>query len=463
MTQFTGSIASLETAIKDLDAYVAAATTPGPLHEVESDLWALALRVARAALARMVEQGGTGDVGAVHVDRQGRERRLLAIRPLTYRSLFGPVVLQRAYYYDAGHGGCYPLDAELALPERSYSYHLQRLVGLLDVQNAYAEGEATLFTFLGVRIPKSMGEHLVADMAEAVVAFREQAPPPQNEGLVTIVQADAKGVNVVRPVEKAPPGPKLSYKPSERQGKKKMANAWTIYTANPSAGTPPVPLNRTISATMQPKREAFALMLADLARRGPARGVVLFLADGDPVLDAMQQEQLPDALSCLDWMHLQERVWEAAYVFHPKGSAAAKAWVDKTNERLMKDDVVTVIRGLRQSLTKGQKTLSVARKSSLNAVIGYMVANKHRMPYGTFMLAGYPIGTGSIEGGVRHLIGDRMDRTGMRWTEPGAQAMLDLRSVHVNGQMADFHAYRILREQERMYGSTIAFQTDLCQ
>ena len=53
-------------------------------------------------------------------------------------------------------------------------------------------------------------------------------------------------------------------------------------------------------------------------------------------------------------MHLQERVWDAAYVFHPKGSPEAKARVDITNDRPMHDNVVTVICGLRQSLTKGK-------------------------------------------------------------------------------------------------------------
>ena len=277
-----------------------------------------------------------------------------------------------------------------------------------------------------------------------------------------MLQADAKGIDMVRPVEKAPPGPKLTLKSNERQGKKKMANGWTIYTANPEKGAPPVPLNRTTSATMGTKRESFELMAAALERRDAGRATMLFLADGDPILYALQKEFFPKALSCLDWMHLQERVWDAAYVFHPKGSPEAKAWVDMTNDRLMHDNVVTVIRGLRQSLTKGKTKLTAEQKAMLASVIGYMDDNKDRMPYGAFMLAGYPIGTGSIEGGVRHLIGDRMDRTGMRWTEPGAQAMLDLRSVHINGQMADFHEHRLKREQERIYGTASRFRVDLC-
>ena len=39
----------------------------------------------------------------------------------------------------------------------------------------------------------------------------------------------------------------------------------------------------------------------------------------------------------------------------------------------------------------------------------------------------------------------------MRWTVAGAQAMLDLQSTYVNGQWTDFQAYRIGRENRRLY------------
>lgn len=41
------------------------------------------------------------------------------------------------------------------------------------------------------------------------------------------------------------------------------------------------------------------------------------------------------------------------------------------------------------------------------------------------------IATGVIEGACRHLVKDRMERAGMRWSLEGAQAMLDLRSMPV--------------------------------
>lgn len=463
MNQFVGSIASFEAAINRMEEYLESlGGEPRPLHEVEAHLLVLAMAIALAALVRYVTRVGVGNVGPVHVDADGRKRRRIGLRPQTYRSLFGAVPLLRTYYHDEEHGGFCPLDARLAVPARSYSYHIQKHLCLLDAQNAYEEGSQTLETLLGIHVPKSMGEVLLADAAEAVPDFVASLPAPTGEGELLVTMADAKGLNMVRPVEKAPPGPKLSFKPADRQGKKKMVNAWTVYTMNPDPGTPPVPLNRTTRGQMGTKREAFASLAKDAGGRGAGTKRMLFLCDGDQDLVALQQEYFPDALCCLDWMHLQEYVWAGAHVFFAKGSAEAHAWVKAQNDRLMHDDVATVLRGLRQRRTKGAKRLTTAQLETLEKVIGYLDDNKDRMPYGTFMLAGYPIGTGSIEGGVRHLIGDRMDRTGMRWTEPGAQAMLHVRSTHINGEMADFHEFRIRREQRRMYGSASVFEAKSC-
>jgi hypothetical protein len=64
---------------------------------------------------------------------------------------------------------------------------------------------------------------------------------------------------------------------------------------------------------------------------------------------------------------------------------------------------------------------------------------------------GYPIASGVIEGACRHLVKDRLERAGMHWTIPGAQAMLNVRSVHLSGQWAAFQQFRIERATERLY------------
>lgn len=463
MNQFEASIASFEVAINQMREYVGGAVEAMPLHEIEAKLLSLAMAIALAALGRIVAQVGTGDVGPVLTDEAGKARRRVGIRPSTYRSLFGPLAIARAYYHSEEHGGACPLDAQLAVPERSYSYHVQHAVCVLATQNAYEEGSKTLVELLGIPVPKSMGEAILADAAEAVPAFRAATPAPSGEGRVLVIQADAKGIVMVQPPKAKVAGPKMRREtPDERQGKKKMANAWTIYSLNPAKDEPPAPINRKTFAHLGTKREAFERLAIEAKKRGYGTKLTLFLSDGDPDLADLQREFFPEAKPCLDWIHLTEYLWDAAYVFHAKGSAEAKAWVETRQGWLLKDDAKTVVRGLKQSLTKGAARLTAAQTETLARVIGYMERNTDRMPYGTFMCAGYPIGTGSIEGGIRHLIGDRMERTGMRWKPPGAQAMLHMRSVHINGEMADFEKFRIKREQERLYGAESRFGPISC-
>jgi len=56
-----------------------------------------------------------------------------------------------------------------------------------------------------------------------------------------------------------------------------------------------------------------------------------------------------------------------------------------------------------------------------------------------------------VEGACRHLVKDRMELTGMRWRTDGAQAMLDLRSVFLNGDGDAFQQHRIEENNRKLY------------
>ena len=77
--------------------------------------------------------------------------------------------------------------------------------------------------------------------------------------------------------------------------------------------------------------------------------------------------------------------------------------------------------------------------------------NRQRMRYDDYLVKGYPLASGVIEGACRYVVKDRMERAGMRWTAQGAQAMLDLRTTYVNGQWDDYQAWRIDQETRRLY------------
>ena len=55
----------------------------------------------------------------------------------------------------------------------------------------------------------------------------------------------------------------------------------------------------------------------------------------------------------------------------------------------------------------------------MESAIEYLENNREHMKYDEYLAAGYPIGSGVAEGACRHLVKDRLEQTGMRWTVDG--------------------------------------------
>jgi hypothetical protein len=76
------------------------------------------------------------------------------------------------------------------------------------------------------------------------------------------------------------------------------------------------------------------------------------------------------------------------------------------------------------------------------------------MRYDAYLADGWPIGTGVVEGACRHLVKDRLEQAGMRWTRPGAQALLDLRAVRLNDTWDAYWAFHRRQQHRRRYPSS---------
>ena len=163
---------------------------------------------------------------------------------------------------------------------------------------------------------------------------------------------------------------------------------------------------------------------------------------------------MPKNATCiLDLFHVMERLWKAAWCFFDEASEKREAqqWVEKSLRMLLEGKVRYVISGLGQMKTK--RELKGARRKTIEEVTGYFQRNRDRMKYDEYLAKGYPIGSGVVEGACRHLVKDRLERTGMRWRPEGAQAMLDLRATYLNEEWVPFWEYHIEQEDERLYGA----------
>ena len=74
-----------------------------------------------------------------------------------------------------------------------------------------------------------------------------------------------------------------------------------------------------------------------------------------------------------------------------------------------------------------------------------------RCPKVQYLKEGYPIATGVIEGACRHLVKDRMERSGMRWRLSGAAPMLMLRAIHVSNHWDTFQTQRMKSDLQRLH------------
>ena len=115
---------------------------------------------------------------------------------------------------------------------------------------------------------------------------------------------------------------------------------------------------------------------------------------------------------------------------------------------LLEGKAAAVIRSLRGKL----RGLNATNRRKLESVIRYYNNNQDLMKYDEYLKKGYPIASGVIEGGCRHLVKDRMECTGMRWHVDGAQAMLNTRSAYVNDEWDEMIEHRIQKQQARLYG-----------
>lgn len=472
-------------AAADLFAFARQAAEQGlPAHEVEQALWKRVLLLGREALGLFFRLQGQGDVGPqVALPDGSTAQRLPEAHPRPYRSVFGDFTLSRVCYGSReGQAITFvPLDNRLQLPHSDYSYLLQRWDTALGCESAFGRVRATLLDVLGVDQPVDSLERIGRHTAAHVGAFRDSRPVPRpaEEGELVVLSADGKGV----PMRRGPGDarPKAKRNKGDKANKKRMAVVGAVYSVDRHPRTPeevvaalfrdprppgqevpprPEPVGKHVWGRLsqakdgnltEPIDAVFGWLKAELGRRDPKRAKeVVCVMDGQEALWEGQRRHLGGkAVEVLDLLHVTPRLWQAAHAFHKEGSAEAVAFVRARLLRVLRGEVKGVVMGLRRQGTLAK--LPGAKAKALRKVCRYLKANEGRMRYGEYLARGCPIASGVIEGACRHYVKDRMERSGMRWTRAGAQAMLDVRSEFLNGDWEGYQTFRIRAETQRLY------------
>jgi hypothetical protein len=449
------------------------------------------LTVGRQATAWFLGQQGTGDLGESVVLEDGRKlQRLKRLRSRSYCSIFGEFQLSRTVYgtREGQKIEFVPLDDRLSLPESKFSFLLQDWDQMLECEQPYAEVSQVIQKILGLKQHVDSLIRQARHRARDVEAFRESrpAPPPAEEGKIVVLSADGKGVPIRHPADAAKIVEHES-KPGPKPDRKQMAVVGAAYTVDPHVRTPedvlealfrkpgeprptpaarPEPCHKRLwaSLTFDPGPEGdedearhglasvFGWLSSEAATRNPkGKRDMVCIMDGQPSLwDAVLLFlQCFTVVRILDLLHVTSRVWQAARLFHPGDDTAARAFVRKYVLQILRGKVLSVIRSWKRLAAR--RNLPPHARKQLRQMIGYFRSNQQRMHYDQYLARGYPIASGVIEGACRHYVKDRMERAGMNWIVPGAQAILDLRSVYLNDQWDEFQDFAIARELARIH------------
>jgi hypothetical protein len=154
----------------------------------------------------------------------------------------------------------------------------------------------------------------------------------------------------------------------------------------------------------------------------------MVLADGAPWIWNLVEEHLPGVPQLLDFYHAAEHLHATAAAIWAEPGATA--WWQRRLDQLKQgniDKFFAALKLLARSHTTTDPDLSPTRLHQ------YFEENRRRLIYRWALDRGLPIGSGTVESAARHIVQQRLKQSGMRWSDPGAQAVLNLRTLHRNG------------------------------
>jgi hypothetical protein len=482
----------LVTLAQQLAVFVQGSVQEGAtLDRVERGVLSQVLDMGAAAVDLFLAAQGDGDLGANVEVGDGRtlcRSESVVQRPL--RTIFGTHQFE-AYVYSAGSKRqveLRPIDARLNLPEGKASYLLQEFSQLFCVEKAFAVGARQFETVFRQRLSVDVLEDINRAMGEQADRFLEEVPRPQpsQEGAILVASADGKGVPLVKhDAENVP-----VFEEKERPGNRRMATLGCVYTVDAHVRTPEqivAALFRDDAVSQSPARppachkhyrayfaeaasatqdavpsayRTWTWLAEEVTARCRAGQPIVRLMDGQPILWEAADTCLEELsvtrkaagaaplVDILDIIHVSGYLWKAAKAFHAH-QEHREAFVQDRLLRILQGEVSGVIKGMRRMAS--DRGLAGTACKDVHTTCNYFENNAQRMRYHEYLPAGYPIASGVIEGACRHVIKDRMEHGGMRWTLEGAQAMLDVRCVCASNAWENFGNWRQVQGAKRLH------------
>ena len=406
--------------------------------------------------------------------KNGEKIKQSGNRSRGYLSLFGRLDYKRPSFHSDQRGMLYVVDEHLDIPRDLWSYNIQELVSSNASQTNFRESVQTMNSLLDLGLNGTSSERAINHLGEEVTAFYEQKVVKKPSGAVCFSASfDGKGVPKIKPIDKTKPKETKRLGKGEKRGIKQMATVGVISYFEPR----PREVADIIKGLMEYKTEKSQKESTssscspndnrwhqDIHRRAfladqdksinygigriksminhPKSRIVVPIDAGigleDKVRQSLKEHGLEDRLAAiiLDIIHVSEYVWDCANAVLGEGSNLRTDWVREMLEDLLNSKTKKVIKDLKKIVAKTD--LSKSKKEKIQKAITYFTNHQHKMDYKTYIEKGYPVSSALVESNCKHLVKDRMELSGMRWSSKGAQNMMDMRAVKLNGDLPDF-------------------------
>jgi hypothetical protein len=335
----------------------------------------------------------------------------------------------------------------------------------------------------GVRIPKRQAEDQLRLSSIGFSDFYESkaAVKPENPDDLLILSSDGKGV-VMRykdlrwetklRARKARDKSGMSATDDPAANRKRMATVAAVYSTRPRVRTAeevlgvqrlpdgvtrlktkhPRPTGKRVWASLQSEPEkVIDEVFQEALRRDPEqKHKWVFVVDGDlaqlkRIRNTAKRHKVKLSIVC-DFIHVLEYLWKAAHDVYPQGSKDAENWVESKALEVLRGNAGYVAAGMRSSATK--RKLSKTNRQGIDRCARYLLNHRAYLKYDDYLSRGFPIASGVIEGTCKHLINDRLDITGARWSLYGAETVLRLRALWASGDLDEFREYTRKRHLE---------------
>jgi hypothetical protein len=374
--------------------------------------------------------------------------------PRTIKTRLGDVSVRRAYYHCSCGHSAFPLDTLLGLDgEHGVMPDLQEEMALMASKSSYPEALRTLTRLLPVQTSLRTLERVTATVAGQVQqeqqrelreAFEDptcaRLPEPETTEVapVAVVAADG-GMCPMRGRE-------------EPHREFKMGVMGRLDPEPGAEETAEVTDKRYVAHLGGPDR-VFELMSLEYHRLGLHLSPLLHvLGDGSPWLwnrFGLLRQPHQEFSELLDFFHAAEHVGTVAGTSFGAETPESKAWSHAMRTNLKEGRLPEFFSALedleQQARDEGRSEVAEVMREEL----AYFSERRPLLRYKECLERGLPIGSGMIEGGIRFVGKDRLDRTGMRWGEPGAEQILQLRCLDTSDRWDTFFQTASARRQDR--------------